>query len=187
LTVSNLGSVSQNIYYDKIGQQVRWDRAGNLEQRGVSQTIISWSQYNVGPVGQHPEYVYFVEQGKCFTYGADEWNDWCFGLPVEQQSFVGSTQVNGVACSVWENKLQGFTWVSRNSPCLPVSTMQSIPNGSVQSTLFHNTTVGIKDMSVFDVPSVCKKSAGKLSDMPQHLRQLLVRCESSRLRPTNGF
>jgi hypothetical protein len=92
------------VYYDAVNLRVRWDRVGNLEKSGQVQSITTWTDYSKGGSHGYPEYVYFITQGTCEVYGADKFNEWCYGPQYDpEQLFVEKTDVLGQTCSIWKS------------------------------------------------------------------------------------
>lgn len=151
-TVNPLGSVQHKIAYDSVKNWVRWDRSGNVERQGVTETIITWTDYN-----KLVEYVYWPEQGVCEPYGPDAFYEWCFGEKVSQV-LSGTSSVLGQGISMWKSKYsETFQYVSANSNCMPLSTSQF---GGF-TTNFYNSTIGAPDSATWNLPASCKTSAVK--------------------------
>jgi len=84
--------------------------------------------------------------------------------------YSGTVTVAGTQCSVWNNTGNGFTWVNNQNPCLPISTQHDN-----DMMVFFDTTLGIENPAVFDLPSTCQPPHVKKSQRDHSLLSELLR------------
>eukprot|EP01102_Stenamoeba_stenopodia_P018719 TRINITY_DN691_c0_g1_i1.p1 TRINITY_DN691_c0_g1~~TRINITY_DN691_c0_g1_i1.p1 ORF type:complete len:250 (-),score=71.33 TRINITY_DN691_c0_g1_i1:161-910(-) len=150
---NQIGPVFHKIYYDSINKLVRWDRSGYLEKPNVYSELTTFTNYTTEPFRY--EWLYYPLTNECELYGADEFNAWCFGAQVANQTFLGTLTLSGQTQNIWNEDQNGFVWTSSEDLCLP--TFSAL--GSFDTWFFFNSTVGISDPSVFTPPSVCNTNS----------------------------
>jgi len=157
IEVNALGQVNHHIWYDATALLVRWDRTGNIESPNTITYEQMWINYTINPqYGVPMEYIYDpTHPNTCVGDGADAFNKWCYGPLAGGQSFVSKVTIAGKACTLWGNMGNGFQWISDDSSCLPISIKHEADS---MFTIFTNTTLGIRDRSVFTPPAICTNS-----------------------------
>jgi len=142
-----VGHVNHHIHYDAIKKFVRWDRVGYLESPDVNQTFQLYTNYTTEPFRM--EWLYDPATKECILFGADEFNEWCFGES-SNQYYQQIVTLSGVNSILWGEMGNDFSWTSDVKNCLPTSTVYD-----ADLIVFYNTTIGIADPSVFEIPSPC--------------------------------
>jgi hypothetical protein len=156
-TISHVGTVTHEIWYDGIQQLVRWDRKGSIVNSTIDSVTTITNYSDVRKFGI-PEFVIHPDQKACDIYGADSFYSWSFGG--KDQPFLRNVSFAGHNVHVFYNDASRITWqaieiVSESgaSFCLPLSVEMAL---SDSATAFSAEPVNAFDPSVFVPPSYCK-------------------------------
>ncbi|KNC51365.1 uncharacterized protein AMSG_07381 [Thecamonas trahens ATCC 50062] len=145
------GAILRRAYaYDAVNQRVFVDRRGTIASDSNIVREATWTDYHAMKQWVLFEYADSTPS-VCELYGPDAFYAWTYGDKPESagQTFEEQVPVGASLANVWSNGV--FWWASEAESCLPVWKYHL--NGAME--LFTNTSIGIADPSVFDIPSIC--------------------------------
>ena len=157
---NSYGFVAHELYWDSVSNLTRWDQTGNLDASGPS--VLSLINNYTVPV----EWVNFVSQGSCQTYGNDAYYPFAFGAAMSM-AYGGRTDAG---IDLWRIPgSQQASWMTQDlgdGLCQLVAWTRG--SSSAVSTGF---VAGPIDPSVFAPAASCLQSpvfAGCRADAVRH-------------------